>query len=169
MTINPDQIDDQLLFDFFIEPNLIDSADIICNLIKPLQVIGKLTKKLAQVEVEGKLNGEIELECSRCLENASAKVENNFKVTFVTDEYFTTETEAEINEDDLDISLYDGETIDLIEIAREQMLLEVPTHFVCKTDCRGLCPKCGDNLNNQTCNCETKEIDPRWAKLKELS
>jgi uncharacterized protein len=168
MTINLDQIADHHSFDLLIEPNLLDLDDDIISLTKSLQLVGTLTKKLVQVDVEGKINGEIELICSRCLENAELKIENNFKVAFVVDEYFTTETEAELNEEDLDVSLYNGETIDLIELAREQMLLEVPTHFVCKSDCKGLCPKCGTNLNNKICPCETKESDPRWQSLRQL-
>ncbi len=168
MIINLVQIENNFPFDLLIEPSLIDLDDEIAGLTKPLQIFGQLTKKLVQVDVEGKISGEIELICSRCLETATTKIENNFKVAFVTTEYFTTETEAELNEEDLEVSLYDGETIDLIELAREQMLLEVPTHFVCKDDCKGLCPKCGNNLNNQICNCETKEIDPRWQSLRQL-
>jgi uncharacterized protein len=168
MIINLFQIENNLPFDLLIEPSSIDLEDEIISLTKPLQLIGKLTKKSVQVDVEGKINGEIELICSRCLENATTSIENAFKVAFITNDYFTTETEVELNEEDLDVSLYDGETIDLIELAREQMLLEVPTHFVCKSDCQGLCPKCGNNLNNQTCDCETKEIDPRWQSLRKL-
>jgi uncharacterized protein len=168
MIINLFQIENNMPFDLSIEPSSIDLEDETISLTKPLQLIGKLTKKSVQVDVEGKINGEIELICSRCLENAATNIENAFKVAFITNDYFTTETEAELNEEDLDVSLYDGETIDLIELAREQMLLEVPTHFVCKSDCKGLCPKCGNNLNNQTCNCETKEIDPRWQSLRKL-
>jgi uncharacterized protein len=168
MIINLIQIEDQHSFDLKIEAELINLDDEIVSLSKPLHLSGLLKKKLVQVDVEGKISGRIELICSRCLENSAINIENNFNVAFVTDEYFTTETEAELNEEDLDVSLYDGETIDLIELAREQVLLEVPTHFVCKTDCKGLCPKCGTNLNNQTCNCDTKEIDPRWAALKKL-
>jgi uncharacterized protein len=168
MIINLIQIDDQHSFDLQIEVDLINLDDEIVNLSTPLHLSGVLKKKLVQIDVEGKISGRIELICSRCLENSAINIENNFNVAFVTDEYFTTETEAELNEEDLDVSLYDGETIDLIELAREQVLLEVPTHFVCKTDCKGLCPKCGTNLNNQTCNCDTKEIDPRWAALTKL-
>jgi uncharacterized protein len=168
MIINLVQIENNLPFDLLIEPSLVESDDEIAGLTKPLQIIGQVTKKLVQVDIEGKISGEIELVCSRCLENAATNIENNFKVAFVTNEFFTAETEAELNEEDLDVSLYDGETIDLIELAREQMLLEVPTHFVCKLDCKGLCPKCGNNLNNQNCNCETKEIDPRWQSLRQL-
>jgi uncharacterized protein len=168
MIINLVQIENNLPFNLSIEPSSVDLDDEIVNLTKPLHLVGELTKKLVQIDVEGKISGEIELICSRCLENAAAKIENNFKVAFVTDDYFTTEIEAELNEEDLDVSLYDGETIDLVELAREQVLLEVPTHFVCRVDCKGLCPKCGNNRNNQTCNCETKEIDLRWQSLRQL-
>jgi uncharacterized protein len=168
MIINLIQIEDQHSFSFIIEPSLIRFDDEIVSLSKHLQLSGLLEKKIVQVDITGEISGEIALICSRCLENSSKKIENTFKISFVTQEYFTTETEAELKEEDLDVSLYDGETIDLIELAREQMLLEVPMHFVCKVDCKGLCPKCGGNLNNQTCSCETKEIDPRWGALKKL-
>jgi uncharacterized protein len=168
MTLNLTQTDNSTAFDVEIEPHLIDLGEDIGRLTDTLRVFGTLTKKIVQVDVEGKLSGEIELECSRCLVNSTAKINSDFNVAFVEKEYFTTEIEAELNENDLDVSLYDGETIDVIELAREQLLLEIPTHFVCKTDCKGLCPQCGTNLNNQTCNCDKKEIDPRWAALKKL-
>ena len=168
MTFNLSQIVDSIVFDVKIEPDLIDLGEEFGRLTESLQIVGSLTKKIVQIDVDGKINGEIELECSRCLVNSTTKIENNFNVAFVTKEYFTTEIEAELNEKDLEVSLYDGETIDIIEVAREQLLLEIPTHFVCKTDCKGLCPKCGTNLNNKTCNCETKELDPRWSELQKL-
>ena len=62
-----------------------------------------------------------------------------------------------------------GNAIDLAEIAREQILLELPQQFFCKDDCRGLCEKCGRNLNLKDCDCEDDEIDPRWAALKNLN
>lgn len=163
------QIENQHSFNLLIEPNLIELDDEFVFLTNSLKLSGKLTKQLIQIDVEGSIKGSIKLVCSRCLENADTKIENDFIVAYVTDEFFSNEVEVELKEEDLEVSLFDGETIDLIELAREQLLLEVPTHYVCNSDCQGLCPKCGINLNNQTCNCETKEIDPRWAKLKELS
>ena len=63
----------------------------------------------------------------------------------------------------------EGSEIDLAEIAREQILLDLPQQFFCKDDCKGLCEKCGTNLNLKDCDCEDDEIDPRWAALKNLN
>jgi uncharacterized protein len=56
----------------------------------------------------------------------------------------------------------------LTELVREQILLAVPEQVFCREDCKGLCLKCSANRNLIDCNCEEKEIDPRWAALKNL-
>ena len=60
------------------------------------------------------------------------------------------------------------ESLDLKEIIREQILLNLPEQVFCTPDCKGLCPKCGANRNLIDCNCNETEIDPRWAALKNL-
>ena len=59
-------------------------------------------------------------------------------------------------------------TLDLDELASSDILLELPSKFLCKGDCQGLCQKCGHNLNLGDCDCDKAEIDPRLEKLKEL-
>lgn len=58
--------------------------------------------------------------------------------------------------------------LDLDELVTADILLELPTRSLCKEDCKGLCPKCGTNLNEGTCGCESKEVDPRLAVLLQL-
>jgi len=70
--------------------------------------------------------------------------------------------------DDLDISFYKGDRIDLTELIKEQILLYLPMQPLCSTDCKGLCPKCRKSLKDGPCNCEVKEIDPRFEVLKKL-
>jgi len=71
--------------------------------------------------------------------------------------------------DDVDAEPFDGKTIDLDPIVREQVLLALPVSVVCRDDCKGLCPKCGQNLNERDCgHGAEKEIDPRLARLKDL-
>jgi uncharacterized protein len=65
--------------------------------------------------------------------------------------------------------VFDGEALDVDEIVKEQILLAVPTRMLCREDCKGICPQCGVDKNTGECNCETKEIDPRWAALKNLN
>jgi uncharacterized protein len=72
----------------------------------------------------------------------------------------------ELNQADLDT--YHGKTIDLDPILREQVLLALPMHAVCREDCRGLCGMCGQNLNEAACGCENRRVDPRLAALKDI-
>lgn len=152
----------------FDETFSIDLEDESARLVEPCRIVGGLKKGIAQVDVEGKIRAKVEMECSRCLIPIISILEIPFKVSYITEEHYTTAKESELHGEDLDISIYDGEKIDLTELAREQILLNLPTQTFCKENCRGLCPKCGTNLNEKTCSCETKEIDPRWAELKKL-
>lgn len=58
--------------------------------------------------------------------------------------------------------------LDTESLLRDDILLELPSKFLCKESCKGLCPKCGKNLNEGMCNCEKRETDPRLAVLKQL-
>jgi len=64
--------------------------------------------------------------------------------------------------------VFEGDELDLTELVREQILLNLPEQTFCNPDCKGLCPKCGQNRNLIDCNCEENETDPRWAALKNL-
>lgn len=58
--------------------------------------------------------------------------------------------------------------LDVSEAVRCFVSLELPLKFICKDDCKGLCPKCGHDLNDGDCGCDTRESDPRWAALKDF-
>lgn len=132
------------------------------------KIKGKIYKRITQVDVEGNVSANIETECSRCLQPLEKEFEIPFSVSFVTPENYTEEKEAEINEKDLQVSVFEGDKINLSEIVREQILLNLPTQVFCQDDCKGLCSICGINRNFENCSCEEKEIDPRWSALKNL-
>ena len=67
-----------------------------------------------------------------------------------------------------DHEVFDGKTINLATIVREQVLLALPMSVVCKEDCRGLCPICGQDQNQSACDCERHVPDPRFAALKNI-
>jgi uncharacterized protein len=69
---------------------------------------------------------------------------------------------------ELDEEPFDGHTLDLAPTLREQILLALPMDALCGEACKGLCPHCGQNLNEATCDCRADVADPRWAKLREL-
>ena len=130
---------------------------------------GRATRHGHQVRLRGTIKARAEIDCDRCLTPIAVPVETDFDVTYVpATEYAAEEEVAELQEEDLSLSVFEGEAIDIDELVREQVLLALPTRALCREDCAGLCPVCGVNKNNKTCHCESKEIDPRWQALKDL-
>ena len=63
---------------------------------------------------------------------------------------------------------FTGEELDLCEAVQEQVIMALPVRPLCREDCRGLCPVCGADLNEESCTCAEKTVDPRWKALSEL-
>ena len=74
----------------------------------------------------------------------------------------------ELNREDLGLSYYSTEEIDLTPLIQEQVMLALPTRPLCHENCRGLCPSCGVDLNKETCACSTSAADPRMAIFRTL-
>jgi uncharacterized protein len=166
MIINTAELsDNEKNFEFTSQPDLEEET---VRLMKPVEVAGKLKKGLVQVDVSGDIKGEAEVDCTRCLASFASKLEISFKVAYVSEENYTQSEESEIRNEDLEIAIYENEEINLDELVREQILLNLPTQAFCREDCKGLCEKCGANKNVKSCDCEEKEVDPRWAALKNL-
>ena len=158
----------QLSFEFQIEPDEIDLEGEAVNLKTPVNVEGELKKGIVQTEVDGRISAGVSFDCTRCLTEIEQTLEFPFEAAFVDPEYFADAKEAELNEADLDVSAAEDGKLDLTELVREQILLNLPEQVFCREDCKGLCEKCGANRNLIDCNCKEKEIDPRWAALKDL-
>jgi uncharacterized protein len=136
------------------------------RLTRQPEITGRVIRSGHEVRLRGNINASAEVDCDRCLKTVAIPVETKFDVTYVpTDDYKRSDV-AELQEEDLSLSVFDGETIDLDELVREQVLLALPSRALCGEECKGLCPTCGADRNANPCECETKEIDPRWAGLK---
>lgn len=155
-------------FEFSLEPAELELEQENVKLVENIETTGELIKRIAQIDISGTIKFEAEIECTRCLQPIEKDLEIPFKVTFVAPENLNAEKEAELNDEDLDVSIYENDKIDLTELVREQIILNLPEQIFCRDDCKGLCPKCGANRNLIDCKCEEKEIDPRWAALKNL-
>jgi uncharacterized protein len=132
------------------------------------QLNGRITRNGHEARLQGTITARAELDCDRCLRAVAVSVETDFDVTYVPAADYYSETTAELQEEDLSLSVFDGVTIDLDELVREQVLLAMPPRVLCEGECKGLCPICGADKNKQSCTCEAREIDPRWAALAEL-
>lgn len=113
----------------------------------------------------GRLAGRLEVACSRCAEPCPWLVAVDFDLRYLPQAANIGEGDLEVAEEDLDVAFYEGEHIDLGQLVREQFYLSLPMKPLCSTDCRGLCPQCGTNLNVTLCACDTRWVDPRLALL----
>jgi uncharacterized protein len=127
-----------------------------------------LSRELGEVRVRGRLSVSIETECDRCLEPVSFPVESDFDLFYEPMSVLKAANEVEINPGESEIGFYEGEGLELEEILRERILLALPMQKVCRQDCRGICPVCGQNRNQKSCDCETTVLNARLAALKDL-
>lgn len=132
-------------------------------------VSARVEKHIAQTNVDGEISTKIENNCNRCLKKVENDLEFPFTAIFVSPENYTKQNEKKLSADELEVSVIDSEEIDMSELIREQILLALPTQFLCREDCKGLCPVCGSNKNLIDCKCIEKEIDPRWSDLKNIN
>lgn len=132
-------------------------------------VKGRAARRDGRAKLEGTLAATVRTECDRCLTPLEFPIEATFTVGYVPEEEFDDEAHAEVGEDEASIAALEGEAINVDDLVREQLLLALPARRLCREECKGLCPVCGVNRNVETCACEEKEIDPRWAALKSLS
>jgi uncharacterized protein len=138
------------------------------TLIEPVTVDGRIRRKGVEVELRGQLRTKIAVACGRCLKSVELPIEVAFTERFTPAVTWKNEEQHELTEEDLDLSAFDGEGIELDDLVKEEILLAMPGHVVCRDECKGLCPNCGVDLNAGSCNCSTKQIDSRWEKLKDL-
>ena len=124
------------------------------------------TRSGNEVELIGSVNAAVRFECDRCLKPLSVPIEQSFDLFYVPP--LKAGDERELGADDLSTGFYQGDSIDLDDVVREQLELALPMARLCRDECEGLCPDCGANLNDAKCACEGNRVDLRWAALGEL-
>ena len=153
----------QLSIDEFVPPDDPAWIGAEATLVEPLHV--RLVAQLAgsDVVVRGRVEGRASMPCRRCLEDVTFDVAE--EVTFL----FRPGLDPVAAEAEEAYPLPEkGRDLDLGPALREHVLLALPRFVECSETCKGLCPACGTNLNETTCDCSEVEIDPRWAALKRL-
>ena len=132
----------------------------------PVQVELNVSASDERVRVEGRISGELILACCRCACEFRQATEKVFSVEYWPDED-EEEGEIELDYDDLDVGFYSGDQFDLKEVILEQMLIDIPMNPICRDDCKGLCARCGADLNKEECGCGENPVDPRLQALKD--
>lgn len=115
-----------------------------------------------EVVARGTVHGKLAQECRRCLTPVETDFRSDLTMVFLSEEQDA--------EDDGGVYLFEatGRELDLGGAVREEVILAMNPYVVCKPECRGLCPRCGTDLNEDSCDCTEEDLDPRWAALREL-
>ena len=115
-----------------------------------------------EILVRGILQVAIALECGRCLEPTTTILDIEL------DERFRPVSLGTVQDDD-QVSMIDADNrLDLRPVLKDLVFISIPMHVLCRPDCLGLCPECGQNLNEGPCDCRSDDIDPRLVALKAL-
>jgi uncharacterized protein len=147
----------------------IDLEEEGASVVADASVRGGATRKGEQVRLRGEIKTEVELLCDRCAAPERKPLAVEFDTSFIPQEVEAVKAEnVELAKEDLIVSAYEGDAVDLDELVREQILLALPSRHLCREDCKGLCQKCGADLNAGDCSCERGGVDPRWAALADL-
>lgn len=125
-------------------------------------------KENDDVLVRGRIRSRVPLTCGRCVEPVSVTVEAEMDTRLVPRPQRRGE-EVELSADDLEVDFYAENVLDLDRLIETETTLRLPMKPLCRESCRGLCPVCGGNRNQNPCTCEVKLPDPRLQALRALS
>lgn len=127
--------------------------------VSPVSVRGAVKNQDGFARLKAEVSFDFSIPCDRC----TKQIDKRCAYTFTHDLVLNLENE----EDDSYIQVQDYK-LDLDELIRADILLELPSKYLCSEDCKGLCPVCGKNLNEGPCGCDLHQIDPRLEVLKKL-
>lgn len=159
-------------FDRTLQPAEMGGTDEEYRVAGPVALRMTIHKDHDRFRLVGSVKATLELACSRCLEPYALPVDQDFDLRYLPAGAALPEApdddEAEVEDDDVAVTFYRDEQIDLDELLREQFYLALPMKPLCRPDCQGLCPQCGTNGNVAPCDCHPHWEDPRMAGLKTL-
>lgn len=144
-------------FSFAVAPESLAPGEDMQHFRGAIRVDGTVMNTGSALRVSGTLAASRIFVCDRCLADGERSVALDF-----SEDYAKTPGETD------EAVLYDGESIVLDDLVRDTLLVAEPLRELCKSDCKGLCPICGQNLNEGTCDCDAFVPDPRLAALESL-
>ena len=145
-----------------------DLSQIDFDLETPLQAEAKIRKVGQSILIKGSVDTILRLRCVRCLKEFTYPLSSTFELTLCPQKETVLEEEVDLREDDMESSFFEGGEIHLSEIACEQIFLEIPYQSLCQEDCKGLCPRCGKDLNLSSCNCVKEDFGSGFSALEKL-
>lgn len=163
-------------FDLELPPGAVDFGDQLLQ-ISPLLVRGEAEllrehrgtrEVIPDIRIRATWSATFEVPCARCLDPVRHPLSAEFDLVFRPLGVDAGPAERSLGAPDTEIGYYQGDGLVLEDVLREQVLLALPARSLCRTDCKGLCPRCGRNLNTESCTCDTAPADQRWSALSDL-
>jgi uncharacterized protein len=182
-------------FDVELPPGTIEFLDPKLKQASPLHASGQaelVVGSLGEIRVKGQVQVRLQADCDRCLEPAEFPVDSSFELYYrpVADGYLGVNAnnaarrgrqpepaiaaravrveEKALDAGEAEMGFYEGDGLELNDVLREFVLLALPMQKLCDENCKGICPVCGQNRNQNDCRCQTTAGDDRWAALKEI-
>jgi uncharacterized protein len=157
-------------FDVELAPGVVEFFDPKLSQTGPLKASGTVELvmgSLGEIQAKGHLSVVMAADCDRCLEPAQCSVDSDFDLYYrpVADGYGE---EVALDAGEAEMGFYEGDGIELNDVLREHVLLALPMQRVCNEACRGICPVCGQNRNQEMCACHGGSLDDRWEALKNI-
>ena len=150
-----------------IDTSAVPPFDDDLDVVAPFRGQVRLMRVGTGVLVIGELETSVEVACTRCLTAFQTSIRFEIEEEFKPSVDIQTGGALSQEPDQDAATLIDERHIlDLAEVVRQSLVLSMPSSPVCRPDCRGFCPQCGQDLNEATCDCQPEATDPRWAALR---
>lgn len=141
-----------------------------CTFCSPLSIDVSVVREYDHIRLEGVVEADLTLECSRCLVPYETALKSSFTIFYSRQSGSVVEDEeVELGERELVSAYYDGDEIDLSPEISDHVLIELPLKPLCKGYCKGLCPTCGADLNLDHCSCSGNGGSLAFSALKNLT
>ncbi|MDX1708277.1 MAG: DUF177 domain-containing protein [Desulfobacterales bacterium] len=178
LILHTEQIKDKEIFrEFEARPQVLPIiAELVkngtCEFRETLKIRIRAFRIRELYEVEGRFKTQIRIGCSRCLKNFDAPLASDFALTYTREVPglmdVLDQKEVELKLEEVGLMYFHGEEIHLQQGIQEQVVMAIPLQPLCAEDCKGLCPRCGSDLNQKDCGCAPETRSNKFAVLKNL-
>lgn len=136
--------------------------------LAPVQASLHLEREVNGILASGTFSTTIVVPCSRCSEPVSIPLSDSFTILYTEAGEAFRDEEIELSAAEMDVDTMQDDRLDVTMLLRENVLLNLPLQPLCRSECRGLCSRCGANLNENPCRCRVQDGDPRLLPLQQL-
>jgi uncharacterized protein len=143
-----------------------------CTFLEPVSIRIQMRKIGDMITAMGSFDTRVRLNCSRCLQPYEAPLYSTFDVTYIHQLPDSVDPslqdEVELQAEEIGMIQFSGNEIDLRDAIQEEVIMALPMTMLCRSDCKGLCTRCGADLNQGNCGCDRKVTNPQFDVLKNL-